>query len=128
MSRTVLAFGTFDRFHEGHKQFLQHALALGDRLCVSVARDAHVRTFKRKDPIRGEGDRLATIQALPYVDKAVLSDETLGSYDVIDRIRPDIIAIGHDQDALQADLLRWMSEKGQIIPMQTIGKYAREEA
>lgn len=98
--KIVLAFGTFDRFHEGHVHYLTSAKALGEHLVVAVARDAHVKELKQKTPIRGEEERLAHIASLPYVDEARLSDEVLGAYQILHEVCPDVVALGHDQDAL----------------------------
>lgn len=116
----VLAFGTFDVFHPGHDYFLRQSAKLGSRLVVGVARDTHVRTLKHKEPRQDEQTRLAVVRAFEPVSEADLSDETLGSYDVIRRVRPDIVAIGHDQFALRDDLLRWMREQGLSIPVRMI--------
>ena len=78
--RTVLTFGTFDAFHPGHEYVLAKAAALGDRLVVGVARDAHVRALKNKEPKDDEQARLDRILAHPLVSDARLSDEKLGSY------------------------------------------------
>ena len=88
MSRTVLAFGTFDTFHPGHDYFLRQARSLGTRLVVAVARDEHVQTVKKKNPKRSEEERLKMISTLPYVDEAVLSDRTLGTYTIIIEQQP----------------------------------------
>ncbi len=110
----VLAFGTFDLFHPGHEFFLAQAAALGE-LHVAVARDAHVLALKGRAPQRGEAQRLATVRRVPNVAEARLSDETLGSYAVVDAVRPDVIALGFDQAGLAADLARWMEETGRPV-------------
>jgi choline-phosphate cytidylyltransferase len=40
MSKTVITFGTFDVFHDGHLRVIERAAALGDRLVVGVSADA----------------------------------------------------------------------------------------
>jgi mutator protein MutT len=117
---TVLAFGTFDRLHPGHLAFLERAASLGDRLVVSVARDAHVRSLKDKEPKLDEDTRRAKVAEVPCVNEAVLSDVDLGTYRVIDDVRPDVIAIGYDQGGLEADLRRHFVERGMDIPLARI--------
>lgn len=117
---TVLAFGTFDRLHPGHRVFLDRAAALGDRLVVAVARDAHVRELKHKEPRQREEERRAAVAAVNGVAEAVLSDEQLGSYAVLDTVRPDVIALGYDQFGLEADLKRHFAERGMDIPLVRI--------
>lgn len=124
MPRRVLVFGTFDLFHPGHEFVLKSAAKLGDELHVAVARDTHVQQLKHKIPTRPEDARLATVARHPDVTSAQLSDETLGSYGVIRTLRPDIIALGHDQDALAADLTRWSNEQGIVLNMVRLPKQA----
>ncbi len=115
--RTVLTFGTFDAFHPGHEHVLSEAAKLGDRLVVGVARDAHVAALKNKSPRDDEQARLDRILAHPLVSDATLSDEELGSYRILDALKPDVIALGHDQDALRDSLEAWMSSTGIQIPI-----------
>ena len=91
----VLATGTFDILHPGHVYFLTRARALGDELFVIVARDSNV-THKPK-PVIPEEQRLDMINALKAVDKAVLGSEK-DMFEPLREIRPDIIALGYDQN------------------------------
>jgi len=111
--KVILTFGTFDRFHEGHVHYLREAKKLGDRLVVSVARDAHVQTLKQRQAIRPEGERLQTVVDLPYVDEARLSDKELGSYEILSQVNPDIVALGHDQYALEESLHNFLRQSNQ---------------
>lgn len=123
MSTRVLVFGTFDLFHPGHEFVLEQAAKLGDELHVAVARDSHVQQLKNKIPARSQEARLATITSQPGVTSAQLSDETLGSYGVVRDVRPDVIALGHDQSALEVDLRRWMKEQGIEIEIARLPKH-----
>jgi FAD synthetase len=92
---TVLATGVFDILHMGHLYYLMEARKLGDRLVVVVARDETARRLKRQ-PIVPEHLRLEMVRGLKPVDDAVLGDRD-DFYRVVEDIRPDIIALGHDQ-------------------------------
>ena len=98
MPKKVLAFGTFDVLHPGHEFFLKKARALGDTLVVVIARDSNVEKIKGKPAAQGEQERLKAVHALQFVDEAVLGDEPL-SFSVVERQKPDIIALGYDQNA-----------------------------
>lgn len=92
----VLAFGTFDLIHPGHKYYLRRARALGDELTVVVARDETVRKLKGHWPLRDEATRLASVESVPAVGRAMLG--SLGNYyRVLDLVRPDVVALGYDQ-------------------------------
>ena len=90
-----MATGVFDLLHPGHVYFLTEARKLGDELVVVVARDTTARRFKH-EPIMPEASRVQMVEALKPVDRAVLGHEG-NIYDILDEIRPDVIALGFDQ-------------------------------
>lgn len=106
----VMATGVFDLLHTGHVQFLTEARRLGDELVVVVARDSSARRFKH-EPIMGEAARVQLVAALKPVDRAVLGHE--GSiYEILDEIRPDIIALGFDQIHNEDKILEECRKRG----------------
>lgn len=115
--KRVLVFGTFDGLHLGHLFFLRSAKAQGTYLIAAVARDEQVKFLKNKRPLTHEQARLKAVKKLAFVDEAYLGDEKLGSFTIIEQTSPDLIVLGHDQELLQKDLLRWMSEQNRYIPM-----------
>lgn len=121
MTRRVLMFGTFDGFDAGHQFVISEAAKKGSELVVAVARDEHVRKLKNKEPRNSEQDRLERVAKDPHVTRAVLSDNDLGSYDILDMVQPDVIALGFDQNMLKTDLIRWMMEQNRQIPLETLG-------
>jgi FAD synthetase len=101
-----MATGTFDIIHPGHGYYLQESKNLGgenSKLIVVVARDATVRSRKRV-PIVNEEQRLEMVKMLKPVDEAYLGSTT-DMFQIVDKIKPDIISIGPDQD-FDLDLLR----------------------
>ncbi|PIR84147.1 FAD synthase [Candidatus Kaiserbacteria bacterium CG10_big_fil_rev_8_21_14_0_10_51_14] len=95
----IMVFGTFDILHEGHIDFFRQARALAPypHLIVSVARDVSVERIKGAHPRRTENERLATVERYALVDEGVLGDME-GYIDHIRATRPDIIALGYDQN------------------------------
>ncbi len=91
----VMATGVFDLLHTGHVHFLTEARGLGDELVVVVARDSTARRFKH-EPIMGEASRVVLVGALKPVDRAILGNQG-DIYEILDDIRPDVIALGFDQ-------------------------------
>ena len=91
----VMASGTFDLLHLGHIYYLKQAKKLGDELVVVVATDKTVRKLKH-EPINPENIRVKLVKELEVVDNAVLGHED-DMYEIVEEIRPDIIAIGYDQ-------------------------------
>jgi len=98
--KTVLASGVFDLLHLGHVKFLEEAKKAGGKnakLVVIIARDSTVEGTKGRKPIMPENQRLALVKSLRVVDKAVLGFEEFDIGDVIQRIKPDVVALGYDQ-------------------------------
>ncbi|MBU0497258.1 MAG: FAD synthase [Candidatus Thermoplasmatota archaeon] len=90
-----MATGTFDLLHMGHIFFLKEAKKLGDKLVVVVARDETVRRLKH-EPVIHEEIRLNLIKELRVVDEAYLGS-TDDMYTIVEKIQPNIIALGFDQ-------------------------------
>ncbi len=99
-----MVFGVFDRLHPGHLDFLRQAAEHGDELIAVVARDRAVMELKNKQPHHSETERLAMVQNIPEVTRAVLGDEVSGSYGVIAMHKPNVICVGYDQYGLAEDL------------------------
>ena len=96
--KRVMATGTFDIIHPGHVFYLEESKKLGGddaELVVVIARDVTVRAKKRV-PVVNEEQRLEVVKMLKPVDKAYLGH--VGDiYEIVREIKPDIIAIGPDQ-------------------------------
>ena len=120
MRKRVLIFGTFDGFHTGHQFVVNEAAKKGNELVAAVARDLHVRALKNKEPLNDERIRLARVRENPLVSRAILCDEELRSYHILDEVQPDVIVLGFDQFELQDDLRRWMREHHREIPIETL--------
>jgi cytidyltransferase-like protein len=119
----ALVFGTFDGLHKGHESFLDQAKALGAEVVVGVARDAHVIVLKNKVPRFPEQQRLSSVLGYPGVYDARLCDVELGSFEIIDSVRPDIILIGHDQDCLFNALQSWLLKNNRNVKLVRARKY-----
>ncbi len=103
--RRVMAQGTFDILHPGHRHYLEESAALGETLEVVIARDSRVAT--RKNVFLDEESRRRVIEALEMVDRAILGSED-DLFASVAEIDPDVITLGHDQgykiEALESDL------------------------
>lgn len=115
MTKTVMAFGSFDILHPGHILYLEKAKALGDRLIVVVARDKSIEMFKKRKPLFSERDRLKIVRALKSVDQGVLGNRLNnheGRVSIIKKYRPDVIALGYDQKPTNKDLALLLKKAG----------------
>jgi len=94
--KKVLVGGTFNLVHLGHLLFLEKAKKLGDCLVVVVANDKTVLREKGFLLMKAEA-RKKILESLKMVDRAVIGDER-DFLKVVRRERPDIIALGYDQE------------------------------
>src|SRR3989442_12738099 len=95
--------------------------ARGDELWVVVARDSTARKFKH-EPIMPEAARFQMVEALKPVDRAVLGHEG-NIYDILDEIRPDIIAIGYDQVHSEERILAECRKRGLTTKVFRLPKF-----
>ncbi len=128
--KVVLASGTFDLLHLGHVRFLEEAKKAGGKnaeLIVIVARDNTVKARKGKKPIMPEDQRRALVESLKVVDEAILGWEDFSINKVIERIKPDIIAVGHDQVGIESEVMKAIEEKRVSIEIAKIGRFGKRE-
>lgn len=98
--------GTFDLFHIGHLNLINHAKDYCDILIVGVNSDDLVREYKHKIPIINEQDRAKIVSAIKGVDKVYIT-KTLDKLEILKNIKYDVIFIGSDW---QNDA-RWLKTK-----------------
>ena len=96
--KTVMCFGAFDLFHDGHRHFISQAQKLGDKLIVTVARDANIERIKGVVPMYDELDRVDEIKDNFPEAEVVLGDKE-DFYKCLNCYKPDVIALGYDQHA-----------------------------
>lgn len=128
--KVVLASGTFDLLHFGHVRYLEEAKRAGGEdaeLVVIVARDSTVERRKGEKPVMSEDQRRALVEALEVVDKALLGFEGFSIGRVIERIKPDVIAVGHDQEGIEREVRKAVQEKGLDIEVVRIGRFGKKE-
>lgn len=95
----VLAFGTFDPLHEGHRNFFRRAKALGSHLTVVVARDSWLSKHKGRESFVPEGERRRAVAEQPEVDETLLGDEwpCADPYRLLGVLQFDALVLGYDQ-------------------------------
>jgi len=128
--KIVLASGNFDLLHLGHVRYLEDAKRAGGEnaeLIVIVARDKTVEKMKGRKPVMSEDQRRSLVEALKVVDEAILGYEELDIDKALQKIRPDLIAVGHDQDAMEKAVRKIIAEKGLKIQIVKIGKFGKKK-
>ena len=128
--KVVLASGVFDLLHLGHVKFLEEAKKAGGKnaeLLVVVARDSTVQKTKGRKPVMPESQRLALVESLRAVDEAVLGLEDFNIGDVIERTKPDVIALGYDQGDVEAQVREYVNRHGLDVKIVRLDKFDFDE-
>ena len=128
--KVVLASGTFDLLHFGHVKYLEEAKEAGGEnaeLIVIVARDSTVKKRKGKKPVMPEDQRRSLVESLKVVDEAILGFEDFSIDKVIEKIGPDVIAVGHDQDGVEREVRKAVAEGGLNVHIARIGRFGKKE-
>lgn len=108
----VMAVGVFDLLHAGHLHYLEQAKELGDHLTVVVAHDDTVRKRKH-EPITGMELRQRMVSGLKPVDEALIgSPPSQPIFDIVEIAKPDIIALGYDQEHAETWIRNELDARG----------------
>lgn len=109
--KKVMVFGTFDIFHEGHRDFLKQARQHGGFVITVVARGKTVKKLKIRKTVDNEKKRLRNIKISRLADEVILGG--LGNkYLVIKKYKPDIICLGYDQKISVRELKKKLKHFG----------------
>ncbi len=93
----VMAVGVFDLLHAGHLHYLEQAKSLGTELVVVVAHDDTVRSQKH-EPVTSEELRCRMVKGLKPVDEAIVGNSPgTPIFDILNVVKPNVIALGYDQ-------------------------------
>lgn len=125
-TKKVLASGSFDLVHYGHIRFLEEAKKAGGEdadLVVVVARDKTVERLKGKAPVIPENQRRAVVESLKPVDEAILGYEDMSLAETIQKLKPDLIAIGYDQRDIEIAVRGIIEAEKMKIQIVRIGRF-----
>jgi FAD synthetase len=128
--KVVLASGVFDLLHLGHVRFLEAAKEAGGsnaELIVIVARDSTVEKRKNERPVIPESQRCALVGSLRVVDEAILGFEEFDIGKVIEKIKPDVITVGHDQADMERTVKKYVQNNDLKISVVKIGEFGEDE-
>ena len=128
--RIVLASGTFDLLHYGHVKYLEEAKRIGGKnakLIVVVARDSTVEKRKDRKPVMSEDQRRSLVKSLKVVDEAILGFRDFNMLKVLEKTKPDVVAVGHDQSGIEREVRRAVAERGAAIQVVRIGRFGKDE-
>ena len=94
--KTVITYGTFDLFHQGHYNLLKRAKELGDYLIVGVTTE-HFDEARGKvnvvDPII---ERIENVKKTGFADMIIVEDHDGQKIEDIQKYGADIFTVGSD--------------------------------
>ena len=125
--KIVLTTGAFDMLHPGHVKLLEEAKKLAGsdgKLVVLIARDETVRRNKGRDPIFDEESRRYMVSMLKPVDEVILGYTPPSFEKVIERVKPDIVVFGYDQEKFRREFERFCKERGIDVDIVVARKYS----
>jgi FAD synthetase len=96
-------------------------------LLVIIARDNTAEKRKGERPILPENQRCALIASLKVVDEAILGYEDFDIGKVIEKVKPDVIALGYDQKDMERTLTDYVKQHDLNIKIVRIGKFSSDE-
>jgi cytidyltransferase-like protein len=121
-----MVFGVFDRLHDGHRHFLRQARTEGDWLIAVVTPDHIVHQLKGYMPEEQMGDRIEMLHREGLPDQVIEGDLELGTWDVLRSHKPNVIALGYDQDALREEIEATVGQWGWSLEVVMMAPYKPE--
>ena len=95
--KIVWTNGCFDILHRGHIELFKYAKSLGAKLYVGIDTDRRVKKLKGEErPINNQGDRLAVLESIKYIDKLFTFDSGIHLEDIIKKLHPFALVVGSD--------------------------------
>lgn len=94
--KTIITYGTFDLFHQGHYNLLRRAKELGDFLIVGVTTDNFDLQRGKMNTVQDVMTRVDNIRATNLADKIIIEEYPGQKIDDIQKYKVDIFAIGSD--------------------------------
>jgi cytidyltransferase-like protein len=118
--KVVMMGGAFEIIHPGHVLALSEARRLGNTLVVVIATDGSVERNKGRAPVTDQATRVGLVSSLRLVDLALPGNK--GSiYDILLRIRPDVVALGYDQRHSGEEIEREAAKRGLRVRAARLG-------
>lgn len=94
--KTVITYGSFDLFHEGHYRLLKRAKELGDYLIVGVTTEHYDESRGKLNVVDSLMDRIQHVKETGFADKIVIEDHLGQKAEDIQKYNVDIFTVGSD--------------------------------
>ena len=117
--RIVLTSGTFDLFHIGHAQYLEHAKALGDILVIGVDSDEKVRARKGPTrPVVPESERVLILAHMRHADVITLKHVHHPNNHLIKLVSPDVLVLSKSTKHDPEDIKEKSKYCGEVVLLE----------
>ncbi len=115
--KKVFCWGTFDKLHNGHLEFLKDAKSRGDSLTVIVISDKSVFENKKKFPKENQEERLRKIKETGIANEVIaVGDNYKLNFKRVSELKPDIFVFGYDQNIEFINKIKnYLTKKGIFI-------------
>ncbi|MDR3000279.1 MAG: Gfo/Idh/MocA family oxidoreductase [Fibromonadaceae bacterium] len=94
--KTVITYGTFDLFHEGHLNLLKRAKALGNRLIVGVTTEQFDVQRGKMNVVDSLMRRLDNVRNSGFADEIIIEEREGQKLEDIQKYNADIFVVGSD--------------------------------
>ncbi|MBR0163324.1 MAG: Gfo/Idh/MocA family oxidoreductase [Lachnospiraceae bacterium] len=94
--KTVITYGTFDLFHEGHYNILKRAKELGDYLIVGVTTEGYDMSRGKLNVVEPVMDRIEHVKQSGFADQIIIEDHVGQKIEDIQKYHVDTFVIGSD--------------------------------
>ncbi len=94
--KTVITYGVFDLFHDGHVNLLRRAKELGDKLIVGVTSSQFTKQRGKLLLADDLDTRMNNVRSCPYVDEVILEDHYGQKIEDIQKYHADVFVVGDD--------------------------------
>ncbi len=94
--KTVITYGTFDLFHEGHYNILKRAKELGDYLIVGVTTEGYDNSRGKLNIVESVMDRIEHVRESGFADQIIIEDHMGQKIEDIQKYHVDTFVIGSD--------------------------------
>ena len=124
----VFTNGVFDILHPGHIFSLAQAAKEADYLIVGLNSDESVKRLKGKDrPVNNQDARALILASLMMVDAVVIFDEDT-PLELINAIKPDVLAKGGDYTIEQiVGAKETIQNGGRVVINPIVGGFSTSE-
>ena len=123
--RVIFTGGGYEIVHPGHLYTIEQAKKSGDVLVLVLARSSTIRKRKGRGPIASEEERRALLSSLRQVDAAILGS-TGSIYETLERVKPDVVALGYDQHHAEGEIKREAKKRGMKLKVVRLSALNRD--